>query len=335
MKIRISLFLFVLFAISCEQENKAPIAAFFCYPPEGNIHTVFDLDAGNSLDPDGLKSLLLYRWDYNGDGIWDTQFGSWQNYSCSFPEPGTYEIKVEVKDSHGAVGADLVTVFVDSLHSITDPRDGQVYPVFKLGSYWWTGRNLNYGTPIDPSTEMTYNGITEKYLYPGDDPEGLNGGLYTWNEMMGESFTEGSRGICPPGWHVATDSDWKNMLSVFRAPAIHFVPTYQIWGEKWVPDMTVTHNNYQSEGAIWRLLRESGNTGFDAVLLGYRDPDGIFDDRDYHFPGHTATFWTSTQSGDLSVRVRIYRTDDHQGDLFRLADNRRFAFSVRCVKETL
>jgi len=335
MKIRIIVLLLLPFAISCEPDNLAPDAIFTCSPPEGNVKTLFDLDATASVDPDGLKNLLVFRWDYNGDGQWDTPFGPNRISSCQFPEPGIYTIRLEVKDTYEAVTASVFTVTVDSLHHLTDPRDGQVYPVIRLGSNWWMGRNLNIGQPVDPSAGLSDNGIVEKYVYPADDPGSLNGGLYTWAEMMGYSENEGSRGICPPDWHIPTDSDWRNMLSVFRAAAQHHLQSYQIYGEKWVPDQQVTYDNYLSDGALWRLLKESGSTGFDAVMLGYRDPDGNFSDRDYHFPGKTATFWTSTISGDYAIRVRLYQTDDHDGDIFRLADNRRFAFSVRCVRESL
>ncbi len=335
MKIRIFGFLCLILLASCEPENKAPDALFTCLPANGNINTIFDLDASSSADSDGLKFLLTYRWDYNGDGQWDTPFGPYKIYACRFPVPGSYEIRLEVKDSYEAVSSSIITVHVDSLHRITDPRDGQVYPVVKIGSFWWMGRNLNIGKRVDPSVNLSDNGVIEKYVYPADDPDSLNGGLYTWEEMMGEPYSEGSQGICPPGWHVPTDNDWRNMLSVFRPTANRPIMTYQISGVKYVPDQMVTYDSYLSEGALWRLLKDMGSTGFDAVMLGYRNPDGAFDDRDYYFAGKTATFWSSTSSGDYAVRVRLYRSENHDGDVFRFLDNRLFAFSVRCVKESL
>jgi uncharacterized protein (TIGR02145 family) len=335
MKIRYPLLLAFLFAFSCEPDNVAPNAHFDSSPPQGTVKTLFDFDATDSEDPDGLKSLLVFRWDVNGDGEWDTPFGSYRTYSWKFEIPGTYTVKLEVKDTYDAISSFEYNLLVDSLHHMTDPRDGQIYPIVKLGTYWWMARNLNYGVPLDPSVWPTDSFTVEKYIYPADDPDNLNGGLYTWYELMGPSYSAGSRGICPPGWFVPSDAHWRNMMSLFRAAVIRTSIPYHIWGEKWVPDQTVTHDNYGTEGALWRLLRETGSTGFDAVMLGYRDPDGNFGDRDYHFPGKTATFWTSTMAGDRSIRVRLYQTDDHVGDVFRLADNRMFAFSVRCIKESL
>lgn len=321
----------LLLAFSCSPDNQVPVALIACNPEEGNIQTLFDLDAGGSSDPDGLAHLLTYRWDADADGDWDSDFGHLKVVTAQFPEPGTYEIRLEVKDSYGMVSAASSSVTVDSLHHMTDSRDGQVYPIVKMGTNWWMGRNLNYGSAIPYDRLPSLDAAVEKYVHP-EDPDSLKGGLYTWAEMMGYTYYEGGQGICPPGWHLPTDTDWKALMARYADAAVHQYPGYRISGEKFIPDRDVKHDNYQASGAIWRLLQETGSTGFDAVLAGYVDPDGEYGDRDYHFPGHTASFWTSTISGDFAIRVRFYVTEDHQGEVFRLSDNRRFAFSVRCIK---
>ncbi|MFA6127468.1 MAG: FISUMP domain-containing protein [Bacteroidales bacterium] len=335
MKVRFFTSLLFLLAVSCEQDNLAPIATFSCFPREGNIWTLFDLDAGASDDPDGLKPLLQFRWDTNGDGKWETPFGPYEIFSSKYDVPGDYVIRLEVMDSHEGVSSREFTIHIDSLHHMTDPRDGQVYPVVKLGSYWWMARNLNIGQLIVPPQRQATNGQIEKYHYPAADPDGLNGGLYSWAELTEGGNPPGTGNICPPGWRIPSDDDWRNMLSVFRWAANRLSQTYQITNVKFVPDQRVTHDNYQTDGAVWRLLRETGSAGFDVVPLGYCDPDGFFGERDYYFPGKTSTFWTSTAYGDYAIRVRLYMTDNHVGDVFRFADHPGFAFSVRCVKESL
>ncbi len=37
------------------------------------------------------------------------------------------------------------------------------------------------------------------------------GGLYHWHEMMAYSSIEGTQGICPDGWHLPTDNEWKTL----------------------------------------------------------------------------------------------------------------------------
>ncbi len=33
--------------------------------------------------------------------------------------------------------------------------------------------------------------------------------LYQWEEMMQYTTQQGAQGICPPGWHLPTDEEWK------------------------------------------------------------------------------------------------------------------------------
>ena len=37
----------------------------------------------------------------------------------------------------------------------------------------------------------------------------INGGLYQWDEMMEYGSTPAIQGICPQGWHLPTDNEWK------------------------------------------------------------------------------------------------------------------------------
>ena len=57
------------------------------------------------------------------------------------------------------------------------------------------------------------NSITEKYCY-NNDPANCQvfGGLYEWDEAM--KYQSLSQGICPNGWHIATDEDYKNLEGV-------------------------------------------------------------------------------------------------------------------------
>jgi uncharacterized protein (TIGR02145 family) len=37
----------------------------------------------------------------------------------------------------------------------------------------------------------------------------IYGGLYQWHEMMQYVSTESTQGICPNGWHLPSDQEWK------------------------------------------------------------------------------------------------------------------------------
>lgn len=86
---------------------------------------------------------------------------------------------------------------------------------------------MNVGTRINGALAQTNNSginIVEKYCY-GDDEANCtandNGGLYQWEEAMGYTNVDGSRGICPAGSHIPTDNEWKILeISQGMAPGI-------------------------------------------------------------------------------------------------------------------
>jgi uncharacterized protein (TIGR02145 family) len=89
--------------------------------------------------------------------------------------------------------------------------EGQVYNTIQIFSQCWLKENLNVGTMIPGNQAMTNNQIIEKHCY-GNEPDSCNkyGGLYQWNEMIQYNINPvEAQGICPPGWHIPSDEEWK------------------------------------------------------------------------------------------------------------------------------
>ncbi|MFC2132016.1 IPT/TIG domain-containing protein [Bacteroidota bacterium] len=90
--------------------------------------------------------------------------------------------------------------------------DGKSYRTLLVEDQCWMGENLNVGKMLRDTLQQTDNGIIEKYC---DDNDAKNcnkyGGKYHWNEMMQYTDDEGTQGICPIGWHIPTDDDWKEL----------------------------------------------------------------------------------------------------------------------------
>ena len=63
---------------------------------------------------------------------------------------------------------------------------------------------------ISTADPMGDNEVIEKYCYDNNPSNcDIYGGLYQWNETMQYTITQGVQGICPPGWHIPTDDEWK------------------------------------------------------------------------------------------------------------------------------
>jgi uncharacterized protein (TIGR02145 family) len=95
---------------------------------------------------------------------------------------------------------------------MTDSRDGQIYSTVQIGEQCWMAENLDIGHMIELPQAQSDNSIIVKYCYNGtQDSCDVYGGLYQWNEMMQYDTIAGRRGICPTGWHLPTDEEWKEL----------------------------------------------------------------------------------------------------------------------------
>ena len=94
----------IIFNISCknsptDSENTAPIALFTISPTSGTTITSFTFDASGCTDAEDETSDLQVRWDWNNDGVWDTDYNANKTLTHQYTTVGTYTVALEVKDS--------------------------------------------------------------------------------------------------------------------------------------------------------------------------------------------------------------------------------------------
>jgi len=88
--------------------------------------------------------------------------------------------------------------------------EGMIYNTIKINNQCWLKENLNVGVMIDTLVAMQDNDVIEKYCIKNSEDSCYKyGGLYNWNEIIKYSFTNGPQGICPSGWHIPSDNEWK------------------------------------------------------------------------------------------------------------------------------
>jgi len=97
-------------------------------PIEGVEGTAIPLEVLRITDP-GLDDTHEVRWDTDGDGIFDTNWAAALNTAAIYPDNGTYQVTVEVRDDDGGVGQAQLTVTVDNAPPVItsgDPDEGFV-----------------------------------------------------------------------------------------------------------------------------------------------------------------------------------------------------------------
>lgn len=200
--------------------------------------------------------------------------------------------------------------------------EGQVYNTVQIGSQCWLKENLNVGTMISSSQDMGNNGIIEKYCFSNnaDSCETL-GGYYHWEEAMAYDFSPGSRGICPPGWHIPTDNDWKILEGISDAQYPIGDPEWDLEGDRGFDAGSMLKS---SSGWIY-YGAGSNKTGFTAIGAGMCNMFGSFTNYQRH-----GYHWSSSEYSDW-IWTRNFHIYGNGVD--RRRDKSYFGFSVRCLKD--
>ena len=203
--------------MNCSEENTPPQSEFSYYPVRADSTTVFTFDASLCSDTETSAGGLLVRWDWESDGIWDTDFSRNKIIAHVFNQSGFFNVSLEVKDRFDETDVTVQEVLVGKslVSTITDIRDGRIYKTVKIGDQWWFSENLKIGKMIDYNYNQRNNGIIEKYAYNNDSNYCEEfGGLYQWKEAMNYSIDTAARGICPVGWHIPTKYEWQKLFDI-------------------------------------------------------------------------------------------------------------------------
>jgi uncharacterized protein (TIGR02145 family) len=106
---------YILIVLSaCKKENIPPSALFTIDPGTGNDETIFMMDASGSTDPDGKADSLRVMWDWEGDGIFDSQYAIRKKADHKYSKSGDYQVTLVVKDPRGLTDTLKIPLSVSS-----------------------------------------------------------------------------------------------------------------------------------------------------------------------------------------------------------------------------
>lgn len=92
--------------------NDAPMPSLSVTPLMGTSGTVFTFDASKSSDSQYQASALEVRWDWDGNGTWDTPFETGKIVKHSYEKSGNYKVKMQVRDPEGTVSETSVSITI-------------------------------------------------------------------------------------------------------------------------------------------------------------------------------------------------------------------------------
>lgn len=203
---------------------------------------------------------------------------------------------------------------------ITDV-DGNSYATVQIGEQCWMAENLNLTKDSDGNT------ITRHCYNESEDNCDIYGGLYDWNTVMNgagssHSNPSGVQGICPAGWHVPSNEEWKELelyLGMSEWELDDLEPSRGVASN--------TGGQIKISGTDFWQSPNSGATnesGFSAL------PGGEFNDSFfYNFRGLAGFWWSSSEAHENRAWLRIV-TFDSEGMLI-MYRHISYGHSLRCL----
>jgi hypothetical protein len=281
----------------------------------GDTSTVFLFDAGGSWDKESESCYLKSRWDFNSDGVWDTDLSTNLETSYRFTQIGQYNVTVEIIDPSNLNDVDFIKVTIkehlrDSV--LVDQRDQKSYRIVKIENRWWMAEDLVVGNPINHPNNPSDNGIPEFYWTDGQVTPGM--AYYSWNEVTNYG-TDTITGICPSGWRMPNRQELER-LERFGL---------------YLPDMGI----YFGQGGFYGL-----NIPLNGVYMSVTNQIRMYSQNSYYWIGGKKSdgsydFWFHDDKYHLQVLnslsqsryITWMRTD------YPSAEFSDFYLTVRCLKD--
>ncbi len=216
---------------------------------------------------------------------------------------------------------------------------GQTYRTVKIGNQVWMAENLNVGVMLTKDVYPKDNGIIEKHCL-FDLPENCvkYGGFYQFKEMMqyrNLNYDPGNpqitQGICPPGWHLPSDEEWKTLEGMVDS---NFGVGNSEWDQENADRGSDIGVKLRSKSG-WVMYNDGVNNnghdtyGFTILPAGSASSYGTY--RPLSMGGNEmwGKFWTSTPNGGF---LSISRSFGYKSNSFRNITGENNGLSVRCIK---
>lgn len=332
-----SIFLFLL--ANCKKNETGPLAEVIT-AEEVVLTQTKAISGGNVISDGGFpvtargvcwskKNKPSIKDNYTNDGSGSGLFTSeitglniGDNYyvrAYATTEKGTaYGDEILIRDHTGTEG------------TVTD-IDGKTYKTIGIGTQIWMAENLKVsryrtGDYLSyPGNDLWWRSITTGcYAWFDDDEtwQNIYGALYDWTAV------NEAKGLCPEGWHIPGDSDWNKIIIYMDGDSDQVGGLLKSCRQVGSP---LGGGCNTGEHPRWDENTSFSGTDqfkFGALPGGFRLFDGSFP----NFLGSNGQWWSS-EEGSNNAEAIAYGLSSGSNNLFRDKYNKKFGFSVRCVKD--
>ena len=273
-------------------------------------------DGGGSIIGRGVCWSITPEPDLNdfftSDGTGSASFSSTMT---NLTPATTYYVRAYAKNS-------AWTVYGEQLSFTTKlaDADGNLYNTVKIGNQVWMTENLrviklNDNTPIPEVEDNTLwiGSSVPAYCWYNNDIayKPTYGALYNW-------YAVNSGKLCPSGWHVPTDDEFKTLEQTLGMAADQL----EIWGWRGTDQGTKIKNTTGWDDGG----NGTNSSGFSALPGGYR-----FGATGEFFLLTTITYWWTSTEHDAD-RGWYRRLDSSSTAVYRASTSKKGGKYIRCLK---
>ena len=268
-----------------------------------------------------------FNCEFCQDGtIWDEEIqGCISANTADINNDGCVQLNdlLDLLSAYGDCGAE------ESAWQCGDPLEyqGYEYATAQIGEQCWFAENTRYlpevslvetGSETDGSPHAYVYGYSGNSLEEALATESYEnfGGLYNFEAVQ-------EWALCPTGWHVPTDDEFKTMESHVG------LPQQELDGTAWRGAELAVGNTLRSEG-LWFLESglAAGEVGFEGRPSGYRI--SWLGDEYFEAAGQYGAWWTSSMSGGKGWQRGIA---NYNLGIYRTLEFKQVGFAVRCIKD--
>ena len=271
--------------------------------------------------------------NFTSDG---TGSGGFESLMSPLKPYTLYHMRAYATNSIGtAYGVEMAFITLWD-NAMLEDFDGNAYETVQIGDQVWMAENLRSEHYSDGSSLVLVEQDNEwmdlepdvkAFSIYENSPDMFDtyGNLYSWAAAMnGEASSDevpsGIQGVCPDGWHLPSEEEWKEL-------------EYHLGMSKLIA-VDIGWRGYEEGGMLkqtgtdlWEEPNEmaTNETGFTALPGGFRDADGLF-----RANGTFTAFWSASANEEGAWLRGLHAG---RGEMLHKPYEVKYGFSVRCVKD--
>ena len=183
---------------------------------------------------------------------------------------------------------------------LIDERDGRSYQVVRIGERVWMAENLAFETGKGCWAHSKDESTVNEFGY-----------IYNWKTAMN---------ICPDGYHLPTDNEWKELERTLGMSA----EEADLEGDRGGEEIS---NILKSKSGWDNDANGNNKSKFNALPVGCRFSEGKY----FLNNGISGHWWSSSEVDEKNVWSHFLHVSSKIG-VIRKPDSKKMGYSVRCIR---